>query len=171
MMKALNQRTGWRLHNASRGIEPGTENRERGAAAVEFAICLVVLLTVLFGIMDFSRALYAYHFISNAAREATRYAIVRGSACNAIVPDCQATNSSIQTYVQTTLAAPSAGLITPNNITATTTWTKCTTCTNSNDPGSTVQVQLTYPFLFILPYLLGYTGIIMQSTSQMVIAQ
>jgi Flp pilus assembly protein TadG len=164
MMKALNQRTRWRLHSASRGLEPGIENRERGSTVVEFAICAVLLFTVLFGIMDFSRALYTYHFLSNAAREATRYAIVRGADCNAIVPGCPATNSSITTYVQTNLAASSSGLITPSNITATTTWTP------NNSQGSTVKVQLQYVFQFILPFLPS-SGITMQSTSQMVISQ
>lgn len=117
--------------------------------------------------MDFSRALYAYHFLSNSAREATRYAIVRGSACTEFPPtvtDCPATASEIQTYVQQNLAAPSAGLINPNAVTATTTWTP------NNAPGSTVQVQLKYAFQFILPFLPS-SGITMQSTSQMVIAQ
>jgi Flp pilus assembly protein TadG len=171
MMKALNQRTRWRLHSASRGIEPGIENRERGSTVVEFAICAVLLFTVLFGIMDFSRALYTYHFLSNSAREATRYAIVRGSACNSIVPGCPVTtNLEIQNYVQQTLATPSAGLLNQDGITTTTTWTACASCTTKYDPGSTVQVQLTYTFQFILPFL-PKSGITMQSTSQMVISQ
>ena len=53
---------------------------ERGSAlAVEFAFMLTVLLTLVFAIMGFSQAVYAYHFVSNAAREATRYASVRGT--------------------------------------------------------------------------------------------
>ena len=172
MMKAFNQRRGWRLHRASRGLGARIENRERGTTAVEFAICVVLLLTVVFGIMDFSRALYAYHFLSNSAREATRYAIVRGHACDPSVMGsaCPAAASDITSYVQNTLAPPSGGLITPNAITVATTWTKCTSCTNNNDPGSTVQVKLSYPFNFILPFL-PKTGITMSSTSQMVIAQ
>lgn len=137
---------------------------------VEFAICAVLLFTVLFGIMDFSRALYAYHFLSNSAREATRYAIVRGSACSAPMTGCEPAQSDILTYVQQTLAAPSAGLINPNAINATVTRTACASCTTKYDPGSTVQVQLTYTFQFILPFL-PKSGITMQSTSQMVISQ
>jgi Flp pilus assembly protein TadG len=52
---------------------------ERGSALVEFAVVLTVFLTLLFAIMGFSQAVSAYHFVSNAAREATRYASVRGT--------------------------------------------------------------------------------------------
>jgi hypothetical protein len=52
---------------------------ERGSALWEFAFVLTVMLTLIFGVMEFSQVMYAYHFVSNAAREATRYASVRGS--------------------------------------------------------------------------------------------
>jgi Flp pilus assembly protein TadG len=51
----------------------------RGSTVVEFAVVLTVLLTMVFGIIDFGRAVYSYHFVSNAAREATRFASVRGN--------------------------------------------------------------------------------------------
>ena len=44
---------------------------------------ITILLTFLFGVMEASFALYSYHFISEAAREGTRYAIVRGSLAGA----------------------------------------------------------------------------------------
>jgi Flp pilus assembly protein TadG len=163
MMKVRNQRTVWRPHNASQGAAAGIENTDQGSTTVEFAICAVLLFTVLFGIIDFSRALYTYHFLSNSAREATRYAIVRGSACTSWASACPAGGADIQNYVQS-LAAPSTGLITPTAITATTTWTP------NNEPGSQVSVQVRYVFRFILPFLPS-SGITMQSTSQMVIAR
>jgi Flp pilus assembly protein TadG len=55
-------------------------NVERGAATLlEAAFSMAILLALFMGIVDFSRALYAYHFVSHAAREATRYASVRGT--------------------------------------------------------------------------------------------
>ncbi|WP_323097583.1 TadE/TadG family type IV pilus assembly protein [Intrasporangium sp. YIM S08009] len=50
--------------------------RERGAAAVEFAIVLPVLFLVIAGIVDFGRAFYAQIELSNAAREGARTAVV-----------------------------------------------------------------------------------------------
>ena len=49
---------------------------ERGAAAVEFAILLPVLLLILIGIMEFGRAFNVQITASNAAREGARYAAI-----------------------------------------------------------------------------------------------
>jgi Flp pilus assembly protein TadG len=46
--------------------------RDRGAAAVEFALLLPLLLLLLFGIIDFGRALSAQVTITQAAREGSR---------------------------------------------------------------------------------------------------
>lgn len=61
-----------------RGTRP-----ERGSTLVEFALVIMVFMTVMLGIIDFSRALYAYHFVDYAAKAATRWAAVNGLSCNA----------------------------------------------------------------------------------------
>lgn len=48
--------------------------RDRGAAAVEFALLLPVLLLLVFGIIDFGRALNAQITLTQAAREGARLA-------------------------------------------------------------------------------------------------
>lgn len=48
------------------------ERSERGAAAVEFAIVLPVLLTLVLGIMEFGRAYNTQLSLTNAAREGVR---------------------------------------------------------------------------------------------------
>lgn len=48
--------------------------RERGNAALEFAIVLPVLMLLVFGIIDFGHAWYMDHLMSNASREGARYA-------------------------------------------------------------------------------------------------
>lgn len=50
---------------------PG-QQRDRGATAVEFALLLPVLLLVVFGIVDFGRALNAQITLTQAAREGAR---------------------------------------------------------------------------------------------------
>ena len=55
--------------------------RQRGATLVEYAFVLILFLTVIFGIGGFGHALFVYHFLNQAAKEATRYAAVRGSTC------------------------------------------------------------------------------------------
>lgn len=58
--------------------QPGSRDRDRdrdrGAAAVEFALLLPVLLLVLFGLIDFGRALNAQITLTQAAREGARLA-------------------------------------------------------------------------------------------------
>ena len=49
---------------------------ERGAAAVEFAIVLPILVVILFAIIAFGIALSRTHAYFSAAREASRYAAV-----------------------------------------------------------------------------------------------
>jgi Flp pilus assembly protein TadG len=49
-----------------------SQPRDRGAAAVEFALLLPVVLLLLFGIVDFGRALNAQITITQAAREGAR---------------------------------------------------------------------------------------------------
>lgn len=79
---------------------------QRGDTMIEIAISAVVVLTLLFGVMEFGRAMYIYHFVSYAAQAGTRYALVRGNswktACASSTTgmDCQAALTDIQAYVQ-----------------------------------------------------------------------
>ncbi len=54
-------------------------NNEKGAAAVEFAMILPLLLIILFVIMEFSIILYDKAVITNASREGARAGIVMGT--------------------------------------------------------------------------------------------
>lgn len=49
---------------------------QNGASAVEFAIVLPLLMTILFGIIEFSILLYNKQVITNASREGARAGIV-----------------------------------------------------------------------------------------------
>jgi len=48
---------------------------QRGATLVEFAIAATVLLTAIFAVLEFGRALWTHNALSDAARRAARYAI------------------------------------------------------------------------------------------------
>jgi Flp pilus assembly protein TadG len=162
---------------------------ERGAAAVEAALMLsLIILPLIFGIMDFSRAMYAYHFVAYAAREGSRWASVRGSTCAAPMTNCGAaafSSTSIQTFV-TGIAPPGmyatscgaspgslcATILAPNGKQADGT----TDCTNGgafvNDfPGCVVTVQVTYRYHFSLPFISQLGTTLMSSTSEMTISQ
>jgi Flp pilus assembly protein TadG len=50
--------------------------RQSGATAVEFALVLVIFLTFLLGILDFSRMLFTWNAANEATRAGARYAVV-----------------------------------------------------------------------------------------------
>lgn len=153
---------------------------EQGSAMVEFALSLVVLLTLLFGIIDIGRALYAYNWLYNGARQATRWAMVRGAFCDNHLQGCPAgaTNDTITQYVTNTLPAGyGSGLDTTGIDTTTKGTLKVTTTCWSNvafnnppcAPTAAVQVQLIYQFHFITPFLAGFNGWAMTSSSRRVV--
>src|ERR1700747_2547612 len=74
---------------------------EHGAATVEIAFASVVLFAFLIGIMQVSRALYVYNFVSEAAREASRYAMVRGSTSCTNTPSLTGCNTHTSSQIQT----------------------------------------------------------------------
>jgi Flp pilus assembly protein TadG len=145
--------------------------RQRGNTLVEQAFILVVLLTLLFAIIDFGRALYTYHFVSNAAREATRWASVRGALCQGLTGGCPADPSDVQTFVSNV-----SGMgLDPSKITTTTAWVappnNSPACVqNPKNPGCVVEVTVQYSYSFLFPFL-PTTPLTMKSTSQMVISQ
>ncbi len=49
---------------------------EKGAAAIEFALILPVLIVLIFGMIEFGRAYNAYLAVTHAAREGARLAAV-----------------------------------------------------------------------------------------------
>jgi len=132
---------------------------ECGSGLVEYAVIVVLFMSMLLGIADFSRALYAYHFVSSQAREAARYAMVRG--CSIPSTHCKrASDSDIQTFVKN---VPSG--IDPAKVTV-----PATSWTPDRKPGSVVSVEVDYAFNFIFPFVSKST-LNFKSTSQMVVAQ
>ena len=137
---------------------------ERGSALAEFAIVSTAALTLIFGIIDFGRALYTYHLVSEAARLGSRYAVVRGStACAGGTPD------PLQSYVSS--QAPG---IDPSQMIVNTRCTNTTGCSSSATPwsgyGCLVTVNVQYPFRFIVA-LMPQFQFTMASSSAMVISQ
>ena len=52
------------------------KNNQRGAAAVEFAIVVIIFITLIFAIIEFGLLMFNKQIITNAAREGARYGIV-----------------------------------------------------------------------------------------------
>lgn len=75
--------------------------RQSGATAVEFALVLIIFLTFLLGITDFSRMLFTWNAANEATRAGARYAVVCDDTGNsakvlakmqALLPQIQAIN-------------------------------------------------------------------------------
>jgi Flp pilus assembly protein TadG len=94
---------------------------QEGAAAVEFALCLIPLLLIVAGIVDFGESWYMQSVLASASREGARYATryqtnsVTGARLipNALVP-------TIQNYVLTAAGYNLTSLLPANAVPAVT---------------------------------------------------
>ncbi|MCC2644129.1 MAG: pilus assembly protein TadE [Nitrospira sp.] len=98
---------------------------QRGAVAAEFALLLPVLLTILFGIMEFGMIMYGREVVTNATREGARAGIVQSTPpVSAGAIEAIATNYLTGTGVSTgsvdfDVPASGGGTGTPVTVTAT----------------------------------------------------
>ena len=113
---------------------PGPRAARRGAGMIEFALVAPIFLLLLVAVAEFGRLGFAYNVVSYAAHHAARYAAVRGSASG---------HPATAADVQAEAAAYIAGLDN-SKVTVTTAWTP------DHNPGSTVQVTVSYGFRTIL---------------------
>jgi len=141
------------------------KHAQRGTSTAEFAIAATLMLMVVFGIIQFGKAIYAYHSVANAARLGSRWAMVRGSDC--VAATCPATAATVKAYVQSQMP-----LLNSAAATVTTTWSTSSGCYGnpSNGPGCVVAVTVSYPFHFDVP-LVSSAVLQISSTSQMVISE
>ena len=180
------------LLSRSPSPRPQFRNRrtQRGTAMVEFAFIFIVLITLMFAIMGFGHVLYAYHFVNNEAKEATRWASVNGSNCG-LDSSCNgagymnngpASAANVNTYVQNhvppgidpTKVSISACGVAGGAACATSTPQVCTTTVGTggaavgpipNYPGCTVQVTVNYPFQFPFALLNTLIPVATQTTA------
>lgn len=62
-----------------------THLRQRGATVVEFALVLLIFLTFLLGVVDFSRMLFSWNAATEATRAGARYAAICDSTAQKAV--------------------------------------------------------------------------------------
>lgn len=158
--------------------------REDGSGVVEIAFASLVLIATMLGVCEVSLAWYYGHFCSDAARQATRYAMVRGAKSCTNTPNlskCDVTADQIKAYVKQlgypAIVSGSVGVTTTWYQASTTeptsgqtaTWTACPGACNA--PGNMVQVVVTYPMSLPIPAAAKTLSLNLKSTSQMLIAQ
>jgi Flp pilus assembly protein TadG len=119
----------------------GRKAADRGSVAVEFALVLPVLLLIVFGIIDFGRALNAQIELTGAARDGARLAALG--------------YSSAAVQAEVAAAAPDLSGITT---------TVEASCSPDAGPADNAQVDVSDPFTFITPIgaivrLVGSSGV------------
>jgi Flp pilus assembly protein TadG len=70
-------------------------SEQDGAAAVEFALVLPILVLILFGIINFGVIFAQNLALGNGARQAARFGVVEGRTCQDIVDEARQNSSTI----------------------------------------------------------------------------
>jgi Flp pilus assembly protein TadG len=111
---------------------PNRRRGERGAALLEAAITIPMILLVSVGIFEFGRAYQTWQVLTNAAREGARMAVISGTTDDAVT-------ARVRSYM-------SAGQL-PNAATATVTINRTVAITATD---SASQITISYPFQFMV---------------------
>jgi Flp pilus assembly protein TadG len=114
--------------------QAASDSRERGSVAVEFALLLPVLLLLIFGIIDFGRAINDQITLTQAAREGARLAALGYST------------SAVTTRAQ---SVTTANFLSP--VTVTVTPLTSPACAAGAGVGVDAKVTVTYTYTFITP--------------------
>ena len=109
-----------------------TRRRERGAALVEAAITVPIILLISVGIFEFGRAYQTWQVLTNAAREGARLAVINGS-----------TDADVTTRVRNYMTAGQLS----NAATAGVTINRAVALTGSDTAS---QITINYPFQFMV---------------------
>lgn len=124
-------------------------NSEKGAAVVEFAVVLPLLLLIVFGIIEFGFLIYNKAMITNASREAARTGIVYRidrTGLNTII------SNTVDTYLSDFLVTFGG----TGNHTTTTNPADASTITTGGYLG--VTVTYSYDFLVIPAFITDLAG-------------
>jgi Flp pilus assembly protein TadG len=123
---------------------------------VEFSAVATVLFLLMFGLMSLGAAVYSYNTVSNATREAVRYAIVHSPTSPDPVSDSQIQQVAINYAVGLRL----------KNSDVVVSWPVDPINTKKSD----AQVQISYPYQIKIPFL-SPVSVNLTSTSRMMVSQ
>lgn len=122
---------------------------------VEFALVGPLFFLTVFGIIEGGRLVWTYHNVTNATREGSRFALVRGS-----MADEEATDASVTAW----MLSHSTGLD-PDALDVDLSYPD-----GNNDPQSRVRVATSYQHTFIVEEIFGMGTITLSSVSEAIIA-
>lgn len=131
-----------------------------GAVAVETAMIIGLVATIIFGIFEYSRLLLDWELLNNAAREGCRYALANNTSSNL--------SSSVQTLVVKYLSSQASSF---SNLTVTVSGSRdgVAVAVANLSPGDpiTVTVSGRFKFLNIIPLVRMPTSFTIKSSVTM----
>lgn len=143
---------------------------ESGEGLVAFALTFSFLATFLLAVVQMCLVFYTWEWVSECAREGTRYAMVHGAWCASSSTSggsCTQSASQINTWVTTAAGGPGTSF--PNL--AGGTLSAATTFPDGDQiPPHRVQVVVTYTFPTVIPFV-KWSHLSVSSTSVMDIIQ
>lgn len=133
------------MHNA---------RKQRGSAAMELPLVLLLFLSMIYAVLEFGRAVSAYNIIAGATREGTRYAMSHGDSSPS-----PASGDAIKNVVKRWAIG-----LDRNHINVSVSWP------DGNSRGDTVRVQTSYQLSPMTAFILR-SPINIYSRSEMLISQ
>lgn len=138
------------------GLKARTVDSNSGQTMTEFCGVATVLFLLMFGLMDLGSAVYSYNTVSNATREAVRYAIVHSPT---------SANPASTSEIRQVAINYAVGLgLTDGDISVS--WPTDPYDTKKSD----AEVQITYPYEIKIPFL-STVSVNLTSTSRMMVSQ
>ena len=129
-------------------------DRRRGAAMVEFSLVFLLFLAFFLGVIEFGRAVWTYTTVAHSARQAARFAMVRGTVI-------AATDDQIRAVVEQNAIG-----LTDSDLSIDTEWVP------NRQRGSIVRVRVQYPFRsFVGAWLVPQSEVQLVSSARAVISQ
>jgi len=134
-------------------FNPRFFGNQRGAALVEFALVLPLLLLLLFGIIEFSLLMYNKQIMTNASREGARYGIV---ATGGVRRDLAQIRNEVKNWAAGKLITFGTDTLDDDDIKVAHCSGSCTTWVEPFDPVGRifgdrlkVRIEYDYDFLFV----------------------
>ena len=124
------------------------KRKQRGSTMVETALVLLPMLVLILGGMTFAHAVFAYNSVGWIARQATRWASVRGSSSGH-----PATAGTIEGFARSRAVGLDRRALSVH-----------AAFSPDNNPGSTVTVEVRYTVTPLVPHLFG-RSLAVRSTS------
>ncbi|MCB1018945.1 MAG: pilus assembly protein [Acidobacteria bacterium] len=130
-------------------------DRRKGATLVEFAMSFLLFITMLVGLVEASRLVWAYTTLAHAARRGARFVMVHNGR-----------NPASDTDVANVVKDYTIGLV-KDNVTVTPTYAD-----SGRSGGSTATIEVSYPFQFLAsPMVFAENGLTLKATSKTTLAQ